>query len=119
MTEKTARTVRQLFALALDGAAAGGEIATSGQKIVELLRKEGATVDDLAKLFPPKVERKPDLPKYSGCMSMTMPFGKNKGHTIGYLVQEHPDYLEWVLENCERLRPSLRDAIEEALDYSY
>jgi hypothetical protein len=117
MTDKTARIVRQLFALALNQSASSGEIATSSQKIVEILRKDGATVDDLSAVFAAparKLSAEPAL--NTACLRMVMPFGKHKGMTVGWLVKFCPDYLDWVLENCDNLRPRLRTAIEEALD---
>lgn len=43
---------------------------------------------------------------------MTMPFGKYSGEELADI---RADYLEWVLENCDNIRPSLRSAIENEL----
>jgi len=41
-----------------------------------------------------------------------MPFGKYKGWALERVPE---DYLIWVLENCERIRPTLRAAIRGQL----
>lgn len=46
--------------------------------------------------------------------SRTMPFGKHKGMTLDEIAEEHPDYLEWLLENTE-LREPLKSQIEDVL----
>jgi hypothetical protein len=115
MTEKSTRVIRQLFALALDLSASAGEVANAGQKIVEFLRKEGATMNDLAELFGSKALPPPQMPS-PDYLSMAMPFGKYKGLTLGWIVEHQPDYLDWVLENCDHLRPRLRSAIERVLE---
>jgi hypothetical protein len=43
---------------------------------------------------------------------MRMTFGKHKGKDLADIPD---DYLLWCLENCERLNPILRDAIERRL----
>jgi uncharacterized protein (DUF3820 family) len=43
---------------------------------------------------------------------MTMPFGKHKGEFVEDLP---PDYVEWLLENVERLNPSLQEELEKQL----
>ena len=42
-----------------------------------------------------------------------MPFGKHRDQ----LLTDIPiDYLQWVLDNCTRMSPALRTAIQEVLD---
>ena len=44
---------------------------------------------------------------------MRMPFGKYKGREL----RDVPDsYLLWLLDNCEDISPTLREAIERHLD---
>jgi len=43
---------------------------------------------------------------------MLMPFGKHRGEPIEDLPT---DYIEWLLENCETLRPSLQEELEAQL----
>lgn len=45
-------------------------------------------------------------------MSTTMPFGKHKGKR---LCDVPTDYLKWCLDNCDRMTPSLRNAIKHQL----
>ena len=43
---------------------------------------------------------------------MRMPFGKHKGE----LVEDLPsDYVEWILENVERITPDLQTELEKQL----
>lgn len=43
---------------------------------------------------------------------MDMPFGKHKGTPLEDVPE---DYLVWVLDNCERISPTLRRAIQQVL----
>jgi F420-0:gamma-glutamyl ligase-like protein len=43
---------------------------------------------------------------------MQMPFGKHRGKELSNVPD---DYLAWVLDNCERISPTLRDAIRARL----
>jgi exodeoxyribonuclease X len=43
---------------------------------------------------------------------LTMPFGKHKGEKIEDLPT---DYIEWCLENVERLSPSIQKEMENQL----
>jgi hypothetical protein len=45
----------------------------------------------------------------------TMPFGKYQGQSLAEIAKENPKYLDWVLENCERIPAHLREDIEEVI----
>jgi hypothetical protein len=50
---------------------------------------------------------------YSDPSKIRMTFGKHKGK---FLTEIPSDYLEWVLENCTKLNPRLKDAIKKAAE---
>jgi hypothetical protein len=45
---------------------------------------------------------------------MTIPFGKYKGQSCLSVAEIDPNYLHWMLQNCD-LRADLEEEIEEAL----
>jgi hypothetical protein len=42
-----------------------------------------------------------------------MPFGRHKGQLLQYIPE---DYLMWLLDGCDNLRPRLRQAVERELE---
>jgi hypothetical protein len=97
---------RKCIVLAMDPSAGEHEAGAAATKFVSLLRKRYRNghelVEDLEKL--PKFEQ----PKVVwGDTIMT--FGKHHGMRISEIP---PDYLLWVLGNCENMSPSLRQAMQ-------
>lgn len=43
---------------------------------------------------------------------MKMPFGKYKGLELDEIIEEFPEYIVWLGENCE-LRGELKDIVEK------
>ena len=80
LTEKEEKVLR----LALDRAAADGEIRNSAAALISMWRNRGISAGDV--LIPPPLT----TPDYGLCI---MPFGKHKGKA---LKDVPPDYLEWL-----------------------
>lgn len=44
-------------------------------------------------------------------------FGKYKDNTFGYVMENHPNYIMWLLKNVKRLDPTLNNLINCNIDY--
>ncbi len=44
------------------------------------------------------------------------PFGKHKGRTLWDIAEEDRDYLEWAVENLEKMSPKFMAALEKVLE---
>jgi len=99
---------QKLLALALDKGAFEGEADAAAVMLVRKLRGRGATADGL--FATPHIEPYPE--KASGQMTpwhyYRMTFGKHEGEM---LMDVPISYLRWVLNNCTRIQPKLRNAI--------
>jgi hypothetical protein len=96
---------QKLIRLALDEAAAPGEVSTSAIKLVESLRRRGVKPETLIqqqlaeKQFPTRLAR---------ARVLVMPFGRHRGRRLEVI---EPSYLRWALANCDGLSLGLREAI--------
>lgn len=86
------------------------------------VKRAQAILAEVDKVLPPEEERMPDEPPEdpepihpNGGNGPVMPFGKWKGLSLDWLAMTHPDYLEWALENMQRMREPLRNQIKSAL----
>jgi hypothetical protein len=123
--------VRKLLSLALDSAAAPGEIDNAARMLVSHLRKAGAKADDLLKggtgrvvvqeriVYRDrpvvKVVEKVVYKESDGNVpppTIRMPFGKHKGVPV---ADVDPGYLQWVLDNCTRIDAYLSAEIRRVL----
>jgi hypothetical protein len=124
--------VHKLLSLALDSAAAPGEIDNATRMLVSHLRKAGAKADDLLKGGAGRIVVKErivyrDRPvvkvvekvvyKEGGGTAapppiIRMPFGKHKGVPVSDV---DPGYLQWVLDNCTRIDAYLSAEIRRVL----
>ena len=131
--------VQKLLSLALDSAAAPGEVENAGHMLIKHLRKGGAKADDFLRgggtkvivqervifkdrvVYQDRVVEKikivhVDRPGASGAPppppEIQMPFGKHKGVPVAEI---DPGYLQWVLDNCDRLDTYLSTEIRRVL----
>ena len=108
----TTKRIEKLLRLALDSAASEHEADTAASMLIRHLRASRMTYEDFIVHLgapAPKTKRAPVKP------DVVMPFGKYKGESIGWLLANNPNYLWWVLDNCDKAPPSLRSAIESIL----
>lgn len=88
----------KLLRLCLNEAATESEAIAAFQKLRSFITKNGTLHTTETKV----------VSRYS---SQIMPFGKHKGEYIEDIAESDPDYLWWVLQNCERISPNLRQII--------
>jgi hypothetical protein len=129
--------VAKLLRVALDPSASEGEAKNAANRMVERARRDGVRYEDLSRHYggdPAELLRlreelenanrridnllaartvDPGLPKQKYPRG-TMPFGKYAGTPFGEVARRDPEYLEWVLANCD-LKPWLRKTIAEAM----
>jgi hypothetical protein len=105
---------QKLLRLALDAAAAPGEVTNAATMLIHSVRKRLGTVDEFTQ---PVVERLPVPSRPASattyCEDVRMTFGKYRDWPLKRIDSS---YLIWVLRNCVRMNPSLRLAIAEYLD---
>ncbi len=127
MSEINQTLVTKLLSLALNHAAAPGEIDNAGRMLIGHLRKAGAKPDDLLRggtrvvvqerivyrdrpvekiVYRDRPGSAPPPPE------IVMPFGKHKGVPVAEI---DPGYLQWVLDNCDRLDTYLSTEIRRVL----
>src|SRR6478736_2479209 len=92
-----------LIRLALDPAAAPGEIENSGAKLMLLLRRRGIEAEEVLQYSIQSSD--PQAFKFG---EILMPFGKNRGLRLREI---DPGYLRWVHENCQDNHEDLCRAI--------
>jgi hypothetical protein len=92
-----------LIRLALDPAAAPGEIENSGAKLMLPLRRRGVVPEEVLAYSI----QAPDLNAFR-FGEILMPFGKYKGLRLREI---DPGYLRWVYENCRESHADLCRAI--------
>jgi hypothetical protein len=92
-----------LIRLALDPAAAEGEIQNSGAKLMLLLRKRGVVPEEVLAYSIPAPD--PNAFRFG---EILMPFGKYKGLRLREI---DPGYLRWVYENCRETHADLCRAV--------
>ena len=102
--------------LALDPAAPDGEQKAAMLGILRIARSAKWTVAEFLRQLGVAEREVPPEPPYG--WDVQLPFGKYRGHTVGAITKRDPDYLLWILENFEGLRPALRRAIEAALEFA-
>ncbi|MGA2498235.1 MAG: hypothetical protein ABSH20_10865 [Tepidisphaeraceae bacterium] len=113
--DPTRLRLRKLLAIALDPAAVDGEAENAGVRAVKEARRLGLTLSDFFPAPTQPVILYRDRPEPAD-FGPPIQFGKYKGESIRKIARDDPDYLEWVLENCERLGKRTRSVIEEALE---
>jgi hypothetical protein len=97
------QTEATLIRLALDPAAAEGEIHNCGAKLMLLLRRRGVEPEEVLQFSIQSSDRQAF---HFG--EILMPFGKNKGLRLREI---DPGYLRWVHENCQDNHEDLCRAI--------
>jgi putative quorum-sensing-regulated virulence factor len=104
---------RKLLMLAMDKGVADGELEAAATALVRLLRARYPSGHELIKDLETLETRYATRFVQNPAGNYRMPFGKFKGER---LKDVDTDYLEWVLQNCDNIRDSLRDAIEQWLN---
>ena len=132
--------VQKLLSLALDSAAAPGEVENAGHMLIKHLRKGGAKADDFLRgggtkvivqervifkdrvVYQDRVVEKikivhVDRPAAASGTpppppEIRMSFGKYKDVSVADI---DPRYLQWVLDNCDRLDTYLSTEIRRVL----
>jgi hypothetical protein len=92
-----------LIRLALDPAAAPGEIENSGAKLMLLLRRRGVEPEEFLRYSISSSD-----PQAYSFGEILMPFGRNKGLRLREI---DPGYLRWVCLNCRDSHEDLCRAI--------
>lgn len=89
-----------------------GSPRPSREEMQKVQRMGGAPAPDKPKSEPVGVKHSnaPDL------FEQELKFGKHKGRTWGWLLEHHPDYIEWALENMDRLAPEAKQILGAALE---
>ena len=116
-------TEKKCLILAFDRSTPEGEMIAAAGRLVRLLRKryrDGYEV--LGDLAPKAAKRSIEdirrdretrqaawLRRRATFGAVTLRFGKHRGKPLSNIPA---DYLLWVLRNCSRLKPALREAIE-------
>ena len=109
------KTLMQLMALAFDSSSTESESVTALAKAVSLARRERISFYDVKQMLPAECEDRAGL-GVRDAKATRMPFGKFKGRTLGSIMLEQPDYLDWVLgwinDNCRNRYRILCEKIE-------
>jgi hypothetical protein len=102
---------QKLIRLALDDAAAPGEVLNASVSLIKSLRKRGVRPEALLQPAANGVTRSAprQAPDYG---STILSFGKFRGFRIR---EVDPDYLRWVLGNCQLSCPAICKAIQRFL----
>jgi uncharacterized protein (DUF3820 family) len=104
-------TEQKLLWLALDPAAAPGEIDNSAIKLVQSLRRRGATAEQIIAASCQAIFKQRRL---DAARSYLITFGRYRGKAVGEVPE---DYLRWVLSGeCHSATPNLKLAIEIVLN---
>src|SRR6516225_8114649 len=101
----------KLIRLGLDPAAAPGEVANSGAKLLQSLRKRGVGADTLILAGQAKMPASPQI-TLEDARRRVMPFGKHRGRQLEAI---EPSYLRWALRECSCPSLGLREAIKIVL----
>ena len=100
-----------LIRLALDPAAAEGEIQNCGSKLMLLLRRRGVDPEEILQYSIESTS-----PKTFVHSELRMPFGKYKDLRLREI---DPDYLRWVCRSCGATHPDLVRAVGRYLKEVY
>lgn len=102
----------KLLRLALDRAAPDGEYSNAAIMLIRKLRERNATADDLFVQSNRLVEYETAFNHKGYADDFIMPLGKHKGE----LLEDIPvSYLRWALNNCNNIKPNLRNAIKNII----
>ena len=104
----------RLLKLAFDQAAPEGEASAAAQKAVIIAKQNGVDFHALGQHLVPSNDNR-RLPAAVAAHEIRMPFGKYCGQTLGAILENHPDYLHWVLRECSRTSPALCQRIAALL----
>jgi uncharacterized protein (DUF3820 family) len=102
---------RKLIALALDEAAAVGEVQNSAVMLIQSLRRRGMRPEALilgSELRTPSLSHTP----LERARRFRMPFGRHQGRQLQAIEE---NYLRWCLRECRCLSLGLREAIRLVL----
>jgi hypothetical protein len=102
---------RKLIALALDEAAAVGEVQNSALMLIQSLRRRGMRPEALilgSQLLAPSLSHTP----LERARRLKIPFGRHKGRRLDVI---EPSYLRWALRESSCLSLDLREAIKLVL----
>jgi hypothetical protein len=113
-------TEKKILLLAMDRSAPDGEVTAAAGRLIRLFRKRYRDgyelIGDLESLpkrpklwLDAKERHAAWLRRRATFGQVTLRFGKHRGKP---LAQIPADYLIWVLQNCLRLNPCTREAIE-------
>jgi hypothetical protein len=102
---------QKLIALALDEAAAVGEVQNSAIMLIQSLRKRGMRPEALILGSELRAPSRLDTP-LERARRRTMPFGRNRGRRLDCI---EPSYLQWVLDEADYASLELKEAIRLVL----
>jgi hypothetical protein len=120
--------VAKLLRVAMDPAAPAAEAETAACHMVRTARRENVAMPVLAtylardlRLPPPAAVKSAPArkaPEPPPAIFVSMTFGRYRGDAARRDRADRPvGYLLWVLDNCDEMRPTIRDAIETAVAY--
>jgi hypothetical protein len=119
---------QKLIRLAIDPAATDAEAENAGLRAIRLARQIGWKYPELARALGVMVaaepsRARPDPPPrprrardgFDLIDLATMPFGKHRGRSIGWILDHDPSYLRWLHERADTIHGGMvRDAIRRA-----
>jgi hypothetical protein len=103
----TISKLQSIVALALCPSAPQGEWEASAIAIIRICRTH--KLNPFAISAPPRHE--PDSP--------TLGFGKYRGRSVRWIVENDPSYVEWLLEKAKNIGPLMRDIFTKEMRATY
>jgi hypothetical protein len=115
------KLAEKLLRLGLCPGAHQGEWKSAAIKFFASLRKEGVKAEEFLALGNEShQQRQQRHHHYEEPAEMILPFGKYKGHSVAYIAQIDPSYLNWCLDNLTKINLRLRKEISSQLErYGY
>jgi|GEM_PF-2756504 len=100
----TAEKLQTIVRLALCPSAPQGEWESAAIALIRICRTH--SLNPFALSAPPPRDE---------TSSLVMPFGKFKGFTVRWIVENNVTYADWLISTAKNLSPSLRQAFKREL----